>query len=112
MTLEEWLGKHTVRQEDFAHVIGTSQANVSRWASGKYSPQQEARRWIAWATDGAVQQWGEVAWAELVPPARLRARKLRMLRAIAARQQARPMAGNSPQHHGKLGVDCRRGLAA
>lgn len=54
MTLAQYLLAHSISQADFAARLGTSDATVSRWASGKMIPRREMIARIAAETAGAV----------------------------------------------------------
>ncbi len=55
MTLGEYLTTSGVSQDDFASSIGTTQATVSRYMSGKRFPSRSTIQSITLATGGAVR---------------------------------------------------------
>lgn len=54
MTLAQYLDQHEIKAEQFAALIGTSQAAVSRYMTGARHPRPDVMRRIIAATDGMV----------------------------------------------------------
>lgn len=54
MKLAKYLSDHGILQQDFAALIGKSQVNVSRYASGSRKPDSETIAKIHTATGGKV----------------------------------------------------------
>lgn len=52
--LSQYLTKNKIRQEDFAELVETTQATISRLANGSKSPSAQLALRIQRATDGAV----------------------------------------------------------
>lgn len=52
--LKTYLDKRALTQSDFAEVVGTTPATISRIIKGKFRPGLELAVKIAEATDGAV----------------------------------------------------------
>jgi transcriptional regulator with XRE-family HTH domain len=54
MKLKDFLKEEKITQEQFAKVIGVSQATVSRWCDGFQKPNQKMMTKILIATQGKV----------------------------------------------------------
>jgi len=54
MRLENWLHQNDVSQRDFAKKIGSHQANVSNWISGKVRPSLKSIEAVRKATKEQV----------------------------------------------------------
>jgi DNA-binding transcriptional regulator YiaG len=53
--LAQWLVRNDLTLEEFAKLLGTTQATVSRWTDGINIPRRDAMRAIVQITNGEVQ---------------------------------------------------------